>query len=136
MTVTLSLSCSPDVGVHSIGAFPRTPSVGCGFPYHISSLLSGIRLATSLNPPTRSLSITGRWNVSLPSGVSPWNSIFRPRRRSKYNIRRERDRESGGLVLTYFQRKEIKTQKESYIEGRKIWAGRSAKKTFHSSSDK
>ena len=30
----------------------------------------------SLNPPTWSLSITGRWNVSLPSGVLPWNSIF------------------------------------------------------------
>ena len=24
----------------------------------------------------RSLSITGYWNVSLPSGVSPWNSMF------------------------------------------------------------
>ena len=30
----------------------------------------------SLNLPTRSLSITGHWNVSLPSGASPWNSIF------------------------------------------------------------
>ena len=30
----------------------------------------------SLNPPTWSLSITGLWNVSLPSGASPWNSIF------------------------------------------------------------
>ena len=67
MTVTLCLSCSPDVGVYSIGAFwgpprsavtfpttsglyclevcwqlhrgfPRSPSVGCGLPYHISSL--------------------------------------------------------------------------------------------------
>ena len=67
MTVTLCLSCSPDVGVHSIKAFrgpprsgvaftttsglyclevcwqlhrgfPRSPSVGCGLPYHISSL--------------------------------------------------------------------------------------------------
>ena len=38
-----------------------------------------------LNPPTRSLPITGRWNVSLPSGVLPWNSIFGPGRRSKYN---------------------------------------------------
>ena len=26
------------LGVHSIGAFPRDPSVGCGLPYHISSL--------------------------------------------------------------------------------------------------
>ena len=40
----------------------------------------------SLNLPTRSLSITGHWNVSLPSSVSPWNSIFGPGRRSKYNI--------------------------------------------------
>ena len=67
MTVTLCLSCSPDVGVNSIGAFrgpprsgvafpttsglyclevywqllrgfPRSFSVGCGLPYHISSL--------------------------------------------------------------------------------------------------
>ena len=28
------------------------------------------------NPPTRSLSITGHWNVSLPSGASLWNGIF------------------------------------------------------------
>ena len=76
MTVTLCRSCSPDVGVNSIGAFrgpprlgvafpttpglyclevcwqlhrgfPRSPSVGCGLPYHIWSLLSGIRLATA-----------------------------------------------------------------------------------------
>ena len=67
MTVTLCLSCSLNVGVYSIGAFrgpprsgvafpttsgfycldvcwqlhrgfPRSPSVGCGLPYHISSL--------------------------------------------------------------------------------------------------
>ncbi len=37
----------------------------------------------SLNPPTRSLPITGRWNVSLPFGVLPRNSIFRPGRRVK-----------------------------------------------------
>ena len=30
----------------------------------------------SLNQPSRSLSITGHWNVSLPSGASPWNCIF------------------------------------------------------------
>ncbi len=45
----------------------------------------------SLNPPTWSLSITGRWNVSLPSGVLPWNSIFRPGRGVKilhYSISR------------------------------------------------
>ena len=28
------------------------------------------------NPPTRSLSITGHWNVSLPSGASLWNGMF------------------------------------------------------------
>ena len=30
------------------------------------------------------LSITGHWNVSLPSSASPWNSIFGPGRRSKH----------------------------------------------------
>ena len=30
--------------------FPRTPSVGCGLPYHISSLLPGILLTTALGP--------------------------------------------------------------------------------------
>ena len=29
-----------------------------------------------LNPPTRFLSITGHWNVSLPSGASLWNGMF------------------------------------------------------------
>ena len=53
MTVTLCLSCSlrcstRGLGVHSIGAFPRAPSVGWGLPYHIWSLLSGILLATAL----------------------------------------------------------------------------------------
>ena len=28
------------------------------------------------NLPTRSLSITGHWNVSLPSGASLWNGMF------------------------------------------------------------
>ena len=28
------------------------------------------------NPPTRSLSITGHWNVSIPSGASLWNGMF------------------------------------------------------------
>ena len=28
------------------------------------------------NPPTRFLSITGHWNVSLPSGTSLWNNMF------------------------------------------------------------
>ena len=56
---------------------------GYSLPVHHCSDLSHI---ISLNPPTRSLSITGHWNVSLPSGVSPWNSIFGPGRGSKYNI--------------------------------------------------
>ena len=30
-----------------IGGFPSAPLVGCGLPYHIWSLLSGIRLATA-----------------------------------------------------------------------------------------
>ena len=30
-----------------IGSFPSVPSVGCGLPYHIWSLLSGIQLATA-----------------------------------------------------------------------------------------
>ena len=30
--------------------FPRTPSVGCGLPYHIWSLLSGILLTTASGP--------------------------------------------------------------------------------------
>ena len=52
MTVTLCLFCSlrcstRGLGVHSIGAFPRAPSVGCGLPYHIWSLLSGSLLATA-----------------------------------------------------------------------------------------
>ena len=38
MTVTLCRSCSPDVGVYSIGAFPRSPEVWCGLSFHISSL--------------------------------------------------------------------------------------------------
>ena len=43
MTVMLCLSCSlrcstRGLGVHSIRAFPRAPSVGCGLPYHIWSL--------------------------------------------------------------------------------------------------
>ena len=28
------------------------------------------------NPPTQSLSITGHWDVSLPSGASHWNGMF------------------------------------------------------------
>ena len=32
------------------GGFPSAPWVGCGLPYHIWSLLSGILLATALGP--------------------------------------------------------------------------------------
>ena len=41
------VSCSPDVGVHSIGAFRGSLSVVCGLHYHIWSLLSGSLLATA-----------------------------------------------------------------------------------------
>ena len=67
LTVTLCLSCSPDVGVNSIGAFPRAPSVGCGLPYHIWSLLSGVRLATASGVSKVPL---GRVWPSLPHLVS------------------------------------------------------------------
>ena len=36
-----------------IGGFPSAPSVGCGLPYHIWSLLSGSLLATALAPQTQ-----------------------------------------------------------------------------------
>ena len=96
MTVTLCLSCSPDVGVYSIGAFrgpprsgvaftttsglyclelswqlhqgfPRSPSVGCGLPYHISSLTPGSLLATTSGVSEVPL---GRVWPSLPHLVS------------------------------------------------------------------
>ena len=35
------------------GGFPSAPSVGCGLPYHIWSLLSGSLLATALAPQTQ-----------------------------------------------------------------------------------
>ena len=38
--------------------------------------------------PARFFSIIGHWNVSVPSGASPWNSILGPGRRSKYYIGR------------------------------------------------
>ena len=45
------LDAQPEVlGSDSIGAFLRAPSVGCGLPYHIWSLLSGSLLATALGP--------------------------------------------------------------------------------------
>ena len=72
MTVTLCLSCSlrcstRGLGVHSIGAFPRAPSVGCGLPYHIWSLLSGSLLATASGVSEVPL---GRVWPSLPHLVS------------------------------------------------------------------
>ena len=54
------------------GGFPRTPSVGCGLTYHIWSLLSGIRLATASGVSEVPL---GRVWPSLPHLVSNvWNS--------------------------------------------------------------
>ena len=72
MTVTLCLSCSlrcstRGLGVHSIGAFPRAPSVRCGLPYHIWSLLSGSLLATASGVSEVPL---GRVWPSLPHLVS------------------------------------------------------------------
>ena len=72
MTVTLCLSCSlrcstRGLGVHSIGDFPRAPSVGCGLPYHIWSLLSGSLLATASGVSEVPL---GRAWPSLPHLVS------------------------------------------------------------------
>ena len=58
---------------------------GYSLPVHHNGTFTLSHLI-SLYPLTRSLPITGHWNVSLPSGVSPWNSIFGPGRRSKYNI--------------------------------------------------
>ena len=45
-----------------IGGFPLAPSVGCGLPYHIWSLLSGILLATALAPNSTQL-----YNNSTPT---------------------------------------------------------------------
>ena len=71
--------------------FPRAPSVGSGFPYHIWPLAvwnptgncfldSNSTALNNNSTPTRSptgpFSIAGHWNVSLSSGASPWNSIF------------------------------------------------------------
>ena len=72
MTVTLCLSCSLRCSTrgllfHSIGAFPRSPSVGCGLPYHIWSLLSGSLLATASGVSEVPL---GRVWPSLPHLVS------------------------------------------------------------------
>ena len=60
--------------------FPRTPSVGCGFPYHIWSLLSGILLAT---PSGLSEVPLGRVWPSLPHLVSNslevcWQLLWHP----------------------------------------------------------
>ena len=52
--------------------FPRTPSVGCGLPYHIWSLMSGTLLATASGVSENPL---GRVWPSLPHLVSTvWNS--------------------------------------------------------------
>ena len=55
---------------------------GYSLPVHHNGTFTLSHLI-SLNPPTQSLPITGHWNVSLPSGVSPWNSIFGLGRRVK-----------------------------------------------------
>ena len=54
-----------------------------GFFFTLSHFISRI-------PPTRFLSITDHWDVSLPSGASLWNGIFWSSRRSKYNKRTRR----------------------------------------------
>ena len=61
------VSCSPDVGVHSIGAFRGPSRSGVAFPYHIWSLLSGIILATASGVSEVPL---GRVWPSLPHLVS------------------------------------------------------------------
>ena len=74
------VSCSPDVGIHSIGAFRGPPRSGVAFPYHIWSLLSGIILATASGVSEVSL---GRvWPslqhlVSNPLGVC-WQLLWDP----------------------------------------------------------
>ena len=50
-------------------SFPVHHSVVAQWDLHLVHIIS-------LNPPTRSLSITGHWNVSISSGASPWNDIF------------------------------------------------------------
>ena len=69
------------LGVHSIGAFPIAPSVGCGLPYHIWSLLSGIRQATASGVSEVPL---GRVWPSLPHLVSNplgvcWQLLWHPK---------------------------------------------------------
>ena len=55
-----------------IGGFPRAPSVGCGLPYHIWSLLSRILLATALG--VSEVPLARLW-PSLPHLVSTvWKS--------------------------------------------------------------
>ena len=63
------------------GGFPCAPSVGCGFPYHIWSLLSGIRLATASGVSEVPL---GRVWPSLPHLVSNplgvcWQLLWHPK---------------------------------------------------------
>ena len=52
---------------------------GHSLPVHQSMSISGDFYLVPFhqpNPPTRSLSNTGYWNVSLPSGASLWNGMF------------------------------------------------------------
>ena len=70
---------------HNFHAVHRSLSSGAsvyectiGFFFTLSHFISQIL-------PMRFLSITGHWDVSLPSGASLWNGILWPSRRSKYN---------------------------------------------------
>ena len=45
--------------------FPRSPSVGCGLPYHIWSLLSGILLTTASGVSEVPLTVMAEWDLQL-----------------------------------------------------------------------
>ena len=49
---------------------------GHSLPVHHSVVAQWDLHLVPYYPPTWSLSITGHWNVSLPSGASHWNSIL------------------------------------------------------------
>ena len=73
MTVTLCLSCSPDVGVYSIGAFRGPPRSGVAFPTTSGLWLSGILLATAWHPIQLNYIIIQRQH-DLPLDL--WNRMF------------------------------------------------------------
>ena len=75
------VSCSPDVGVHSIRAFRGPPRSGVTFPYHSWSLLSGIILATALGVsevPRSRVWPSLQHLVSNPLGVC-WQLLWHPK---------------------------------------------------------